>query len=526
MSRLAVLVSAVLMAATACGLGQPPLAPKEAPSARGALAADRIQILHTNDIHGHLEGETVRASGRSFTQGGMPLLAGLARDLRGRAADRTLLLDAGDAWQGTLISSENRGQALTKIMSLMGYDAMTLGNHDFDWGQDVIAQRAKESSFPFLAANVVETATGRSPPWARPYIVKDLGIAQVAVIGLTRPDLRTVTKATNVAGLRVAGVIETVKRYMPELRSQADIVVALTHVGYDQANGPENDQALAAAVPELDVIVGGHSHPTALRTARAVGNTTVVNTGSFAQNLGRLELVLAHEKIAAVERADELVTVSDGVAQPDAAVAAIVAERRAAASEASRRVVGRTLVPLEASRDPDTPLGNLVADALLEYGRGQGWRSDVAFYNGAGVRASLPVGEITFGRLFEVLPFSNQLVGLELTGAQLRTVLEAASPAPGSAGRLHPAGVRWEFRASEPSGRRVVAAAVGDAPLDPARMYRVVTIDYLYLGGDGHTAFGAGSDVRYGDEEIEAVTAYLGAHSPVDPKADGRVVAR
>ena len=512
----ALLVAAVM----ACGLAQPPRA------LAAPLGADRIQILHTNDIHGHLEGETLRSGRGTLTQGGMPLLAGMVDGFRQRAPGRTLLLDAGDAWQGTVISSENRGQALTRIMSHMGYDAMTLGNHDFDWGRDVIAQRAKEASFPFLAANVVDAATGRSPSWARPFVVKDLGIVTVAVIGITRPDLASVTKATNVAGLRVMGAVETVRRYLPELRRSADLVVALTHLGYDQPSGPEDDQALAAAVPELDVIVGGHSHPTALREARSVGNTTIVNTGSFARNLGRLELVLANRKIVAVERGDELVTVVEGAAQPDPEVGRIVEERRTAAAALTARVVGRTLVPLEQSRDPDTPLGNLVADALLEYGRAQGWGTDAAIYNGAGLRASLPAGPITYERLFEVLPFSNRVLSVELTGAQLRAILEAATPAPGGAGRLHPAGVRWEFDEARPRGRRVLSASVNGAPLDDARSYRVVTIDYLYLGGDGHTTFAAGRDVRYGDEEIAAVAAYLAAHSPVQPRPDGRVVQR
>src|SRR5207244_6749565 len=138
-----------------------------AQAARSALPADRIQLLHTDDIHGHLEAETVRSGATSFQQAGMAALAGQVSAYRGRAPERTLLLDSGDAWQGTFISTANKGEAVTKAMSLMRYDGMAVGNHDFDWGQDVLAQRAKEATFPFLGANVVD-ASGKLRAYLTP----------------------------------------------------------------------------------------------------------------------------------------------------------------------------------------------------------------------------------------------------------------------------------------------------------------------------------------------------------------------
>ena len=143
-----------------------------AASASAALAANKIQILHTNDIHGHIDSERVTTGGKTFEQGGMALLGGMIAQQRSRAPDRTLVLDAGDALHGALISKVDRGAAVITSMSLSGYDAMAIGNHDFDWGQDELAQRAKEASFPFLAADLVDERTGTVPAFAKPYIVR------------------------------------------------------------------------------------------------------------------------------------------------------------------------------------------------------------------------------------------------------------------------------------------------------------------------------------------------------------------
>jgi len=491
------------------------------PASRAAtvLGSDRIQIIHTNDIHGHMDvTESVSSGAKSFTQGGLVATAAQIERLRAQAPARTLLLDAGDAWQGTYISNENKGQAITKIMSLLSYDAQVVGNHDFDWGTDNLKQRTVEASFPFLCANCADTA-GAIPSYLKPYIVKDLGLVKVAVIGLILPDAASIIKASSIAGIHFRDAAKTVRTYLPEMRKQADLVVALTHIGLD------NDRRLAADVPEIDVIVGGHSH-TALRAAVTVGKTIIVQTGAYTANLGDLELVIdpATKSVTAVPtRSNELLAVASTTAAPSEVgmqIAAIVDDRRAAGKKYTERIVGRIAAPLDNPR-AECGLGNLIVDGLLDYGRQQGWNSDVAFYNMAGVRAPLPAGEITYGQLYQVLPFTNVVVNVDLTGAQLRAVFEAAS---GTAGRLHVGGGAFTYKLANPSGQRLTSAAVGGAPIDPARTYHVVTIDYLLTGGDGHTEFKVGTNVIFGDIEVDVVSAYMTVHSPLDPKVEGRIV--
>jgi len=510
------LLTALLLLASACSQAQP--APSQPPGRTAAtqpLGADKIQLLHTNDIHGKLESTIVSTGSSGFEQGGMAALAGWVAQIRSRAPDRTLLLDGGDAWQGTFTSNANKGEAVTKVMNLMRYDAQALGNHDFDWGQDVLAQRAKEAAFPFLAANLRDP-TGALPAYVKPWIVKDVGLARIGIIGLTNPRSPTIVKASSIVGLTFLPSIETVQKYLPEVRAQSDIVVVLTHIGIDE------DSELAQAVPDIDIIVGGHTH-LAMRTARTIGKTRIYQAGAYTENLGRVEITVdrATRKPTAISGGDVLIPITSGAVRPDAEVATLVAQRRAEGLTTTSRVVGSTAVPLEAVRATEVPLGNLIADALLDYGRKQGWQTDMAFYNQAGVRASLAAGEITFGQLYQVLPFANTIVQVDLTGVQLKEVLEGAA---GAAGRLHLAGGTFVYRFANPNLERVLSATVGGAPLDPARIYRVVTIDYLYTGGDGHAGFKSGTNVKVGDTEVDAVAAYIAANSPVHPKIEGRIV--
>ena len=522
---LLLLVAAIVVAASCVAVSAPVSTP--APAAGAAtLGVDRIQIIHTNDIHGHLDiTDTVQGGRTSFSQGGLIAMAQQIEKLRAKAPDRTLLIDAGDAWQGTYISNENKGQAITQIMSLLKYDAQAVGNHDFDWGQDVLKQRTQEAGFPLLCANCAD-ATGAVPGYLKPYAVKDLGIVKVAMIGLILPTAASIIKDTSIAGLHFLPLAETVRKYLPEMKQKADLMIAVTHVGLEPLI-PEGDRALATAVPEIDVIVGGHSH-TALRAATTVGKTIIVQTGAYTANLGDLELIIdpATKKVAAAPtRSNELIPIA-GIAGPKSDVVqkvqAIVEDRKAAGKKYTERVVGTLLHALDAPR-AESGLGNMITDGLLEYGRQQNWKSDVAFYNMAGVRAPLPAGQITYGQLYQVLPFTNVVMSLDMTGKQLKAVFEAAS---GSAGRLHVGGAAWTYHFENPAGSRLLAATVAGQPVDDAKIYHIVTIDYLFGGGDGHTEFKDATNVIYGDIEVDAVSAYMTVHSPLDPKVEGRIVQK
>ena len=508
-----IFLALLLAVAAACS-------PTVAPTATaGTLPDDRIQLLHTDDVHGHLDADFVTSANASssFRAGGMAQLAGQIAAFRARAPQRTLLIDAGDAWQGTFISNANKGEAVTKAMNLMRYDGLAVGNHDFDWGQDVLAQRAKEASFPFLAANVIETKTGLSPTYLKPFEVRDLGITRVGIIGLTNPGSATIVKATAVAGLQFRPVADSVRPLLAEVQKQADIVVVAAHIGTADA------VQLARDVPGIDVIVAAHDH-LPVQTARVEGRTTIVDAGAYTQYLGRLEVIVDRttHKMKDAVRGSELVAIAaNSNVTPDPEIAKLVEERRADGEKYTSRLVGRTTEPLSNARE-ETGFGDLITDAFVEYGRQQGWKSDVAFYNMAGVRASFDAGQLTYGQLYEALPFTNTVVNVDLTGADLAAIIDRAVCV---SGRLHMAGVVVSFHFDGGTPNCVKSITVGGAPLVSTHTYHVATIDYLLLGGDGHTGFAKGTNVIYGDVEVDVVAAYITAHSPVGPKVEGRLAS-
>lgn len=515
MSRVLAILFLAIAAACSAALPGSSAAPT---GAAAALAADRIQLLHTDDVHGHLDFDTISGGASSFQQGGLAMVASQVKQQRGRAPGRTLLVDGGDAWQGTFISNSNKGEAVVKAMSLMGYDAMTVGNHDFDWGQQVLAQRASEAQFPFLATNVVDSATGKLPAYLKPYVVKDLGIAKVGILGITNPASNTIVKATSVAGLKF-GPATQIEPFLTELKQRADIIVVVAHIGTTDAT------QLARDVPGIDVIVAAHDH-LPIQTARVEGKTTIVDAGAYTQYLGRLEIVVdpATHKMKDAIRAGELVAVAASQnLRPDPEIAALVESRRTEAAKYTERVVGTLKSDLDGTSRDENAIGDMIGDAFVEYGRKQGWKTDVAFYNAAGIRSSLRAGPVTYGQLYQVLPFENSIVSVDLTGVQLKEVLEDAA---GRAGRLQIGGGSFVYRFSNPGGDRIIEATIAGAPLDPKRVYHVATIDYLLLGGDGQTWFGKGTNVIYGDIEVDAVAAYMTAHSPLDPKVEGRITQR
>jgi 5'-nucleotidase/UDP-sugar diphosphatase len=498
-----------------------PTAVAEITDATPAPATDStetIVILHTNDLHGAVEPEA-RSRGGPGESGGLVNLVSLVGELRLEDPERTLLLDAGDTLQGTYVSNSNQGQVVVAAMNAAGYDAWALGNHEFDWGREVLRARVSQASFPALAANLLDTASGETWDVVEPYAIIPVGRANVAILGLAYPDTPTINRPENVAGLAFSAAEAAVRRYLPELESRADLIVVLSHLGYD------GDRALASAVNGIDLIVGGHTH-TFLDPPAVVNGTIIAQAGTKGQVLGRLELTvdLGTGTVKDYARDSVLIPVTDGVAVVNQEVQVLVDVALDAAKERMDQPIGEAARTLQTRRSGEFALGNLVVDAMLASWMGEGHPADIAMHNNGGIRADLLKGPITFGQLYAVLPFDNQLVALDLTGEQVLRVLEHSVAE--RAGNMQVAGMAFRFSMSEPVGQRVLEATVGGQPLDPERVYRVVTIDYLASGGDGQVAFMEGTNVAYGDGEVWAVADYVRDHSPVDAKVEGRIVQR
>lgn len=240
-----------------------------------------LTILHTNDMHGHVLGNSnLDSSG----PGGLARLNTLARPIR-YDMPNVLLLDAGDNVQATPTEFYSGGTTMFSAMNAVGFDASTLGNHEFDWAQAQTARLIRQAHFPVLAANVRDTRTGQAYGGAREYVLFRRGPLRIAVFGLTTPDTVRIEWPPTLSHVRFEDPNTVAARLVPELRRQADVVIAVTHLGVSA------DRALAAAVPGIDVIIGGHTHTT-LSEHLWVGGTLIAQAGDYANYLGRIDLLL------------------------------------------------------------------------------------------------------------------------------------------------------------------------------------------------------------------------------------------
>ncbi|NMA60518.1 MAG: bifunctional metallophosphatase/5'-nucleotidase, partial [Firmicutes bacterium] len=321
------------------------------------LWAAEIIILHNNDVHSRLESHLPQ--GAEKEQGGRVRLASLVQEVRAQyGADRVLLLDAGDAIHGTNIDNLFGGLPSIEIMNAMGYNAFTPGNHEFNYGQEVLAQRIKDANFPTLAANVTREDGTLFAGYSA--LIQEINGIKVGIIGLVPQETPIVTHPKNVEGLIFHEPIGIAKQIAREIRSDVDLLIVLSHLGYSK------DVELAKAVSELDVIVGGHSH-TELEQAAEVNGVLIVQAHEYANNLGFLRLEVENGKI--VKHESKLIPVTADVPK-NAKVQAIVDRWNEELQQRLSQVVGKTDLVWDGERASvrvkETNLGNLVADIMRD----------------------------------------------------------------------------------------------------------------------------------------------------------------
>jgi len=475
-----------------------------------------ITILHVNDTHGHILPYLKKSISGKIPVGGASQLAVMIHDERIKNPDGTLLLSGGDMFQGTPVSNVFRGKPVVEIMNHLIFDAMVIGNHEFDWKQDVLSTIIHSADFPVLSANVVDTK-GHYIPAVQPYIILERKGLKIAVIGITTVETATTTKPVNVKGLTFLDPENILPPLLRKVRNHgADMVVVLSHSGLDA------DRKLAKKVDGIDVIVGGHTH-TAITDPIIVNKTIIVQAGCFGLYLGVLDLKIQREtkRIVQWTRTHELKTVFSGPDNPaDPDVTGIINKYNNQIKDVFTRVVGETMVDLVQNRTGESNEGNLLCDAMK-----QETGTAIAFFNSGGIKITIPRGKITMEKIYELLPYDNVLITMDLTGQQIQELLEHGATMP-HGGILQASGISVTYDLKKPVGKRVVTVCVGDSPLNLRNVYTVTTNDFLAAGGDGYTTFKEGKKIRYGDNLRDVFVEYIKKHSPVDPKIEGRIVIR
>ena len=510
---------------------------RHASPAEGALS---LTILHTNDTHSHIAG--INKYGNACfddtdCRGGLARIATAIRTAKSQN-DNVIALDAGDQFQGTLFYSVNKWPMLAELDQHMPYDAMTLGNHEFDEGCLELTRFLAALPFPVLAANL---KPAKGCPMLKgnytPYTLLTVRGQKVAVVGIANNEV--VSLAAACPRTFFEDTAACLQRTVRDLEAQGvKHIIALTHIGL-----PE-DRKLARSVDGVDIIVGGHSHsylgpdseegPYPILERSPSGQPVLVVTAKrAAQYLGELNVIFDAQGVPFRWNggARELAAPETR----DAETSALVQKYAASLDEFRNHKVGSHHLSLpdgiDACREDDCLGGSLIADAMLEYARPFG--GQVALCNGGSVRAALPSGDISRGDLLSVIPFGNTLVMREITGERLLAALEHGVSEEGGQGPrlLHTAGLRYVVDAARPAGSRIVRAEILNekdtgTPLDRKARYVIVTIEYLARGGDAYEML-KDSKVIPSPEPIDitVVEDYLKKHSPL-PQPEGERIIR
>jgi 2',3'-cyclic-nucleotide 2'-phosphodiesterase (5'-nucleotidase family) len=440
-----------------------------------------------------------------------------------------LLLSAGDDMQGTAISNLSWGAATIASHNALRYTAAAFGNHEFDWGVDTLRARVRESRFPWLAANVVETATGRAPSWVTPWAMFDTLGVRVAVIGAALPETPWVVLADRVAGLTFLPAAPAIDVAARAARAAgADFVVVTMHIGVTCLNAGTaprerstncvgDAMTVADALTErVDLIVGGHTHRRAITSSSGV---PIVEAGSYSQALSITDLERRGPAPARVTDQRVAWVTADSVT-PSPTVANIVESWDRRVRPLTERVVAE-LGEVMRSGERDSYLGNTIADAFLA-----ATKADVVLLNNGSLRRPLPAGPVTFGMLYELQPFQNELVVVTAPVSVLREALEHGARGPGGRVSVHLAGARVTLDTLVATAGRVRAIELNDGRvLRDTDMVRIGLTDFVAGGGDRFTMFGGHPRESTGIVDVDALVRYLAQRTgPVMAPRDRRFI--
>jgi 2',3'-cyclic-nucleotide 2'-phosphodiesterase (5'-nucleotidase family) len=514
---------ATLAAAILVGCVPPQPAPSMAPD-DGVV---RVRVLHTNDFHGRLLPQDPGGpDGRMV--GGSAVLAAHFDSARAHFDGATILVSGGDVMQGTALSNLSWGRAAIDAYNRKGYDAAAVGNHEFDWGQDTLRARITESEFPWLAANLYEAGTDRHPHWVRPWVMIERDGARVAVIGLALETTPRVVMAGRTDGLDFRSAPAAIDRYVPEARAAgADLVIVTAHIGAtcdEPGSGPTEPstgcrnrlmEVAGEATADVDLYVGGHTH---LRNFTEVNGVPVMQALRYGLAFGVVDLERRNGVTRVLHR--EIRTPWADEVDADTAMLRVVDYWGDAVRPLTERVVASMARPLSNyDRQPgEFPLGSLIAEAQRA-----GAGAHVGFVNVGSIRRGLPAGPVSYGTLFELQPFQNEIVTVELTGSQLRDVLERALDADGRP-RVHLSGIVVHYDPAAPRGSRIVAMELDDGrAISAADRVSVGTTEFVAAGGDGYAAFQQGEQTRTGLVDLDVLVTHLESlPQPVEPPPTGR----
>lgn len=443
-----------------------------------------IDIITFNDFHGNVA-EDVNSWGKNL---GMAKMVSKINEMKA-ANPNTLVVSGGDNYQGTAMSNLTHGAPVTDMMKALGVVASAVGNHEFDWGKDYIAKWGTEGGFDYLASNIYDTETNKPVEWAKPYMFVKSGGINIAFIGLAHPDTVTLTKAENVSGLEFRDPVIAAQEWIDFLQAgnaeegTPDVIIAVTHLDssqdYDSKEITGSAVTLANGVTGLDGIVSAHSHKTVYGDVNGVA---IVQAYKYGRSLGKLSIELDDDgKVTDVVATVENVYEVKNDIIPDVDMTTVYETYETELSPILNMLVGEAVG--EFSHDSSTPnvtiLGQWVCELMAEKGNAL-----IGIQNGGGLRRTMYEGQITMGDLYEVMPFDNQLIRLELLGKDLKAVIDHGIMNPDISDGAF-SGLKVIYDKDAEFENRIISITLTDGtPIEDDVYYSVVTNDFIYTGGD------------------------------------------
>ncbi|QIB26950.1 5'-nucleotidase C-terminal domain-containing protein [Caloranaerobacter azorensis] len=470
----------------------------------------RIDILTSNDFHGKLEGGY---------EAGAAKFAAYMQYYKNMNPEGTIILNAGDAFQGTPMSNLLRGKPVVEMMNMIGFDAMTVGNHEFDWGIETILDTLKNANFEFIVANIYEN--GKPVNWAKPYTIIEKNGVKIGIIGLATPETAITAHADYVGSYEFKDPVEICNKLIPEVKKQgADIIIILSHLPASQDKETKEITGeladLAKGITGADAAIGGHSHQ---QVAGIINDIPVIQAYKHGRMIGHITLYYDTKAKKVVGNNIELIEVRKGNLniEPDAKVQAMVDKYNEELKPIFGKVIGKAETDILRDYNNESAMGNWITDVMRKKANVQ-----IAFTNAGGIRADLTAGDITIGNIFEAMPFDNTIVTGEMTGAQIKAILEQSVTL--YKGMLQISGIKFTYDSTKPEGERVIDIYLEDGtPIEMDKTYTVATNDFLSGGQDGFVTL---KEIKWTNTFIllrDALIENIRNNKVISPKVEGRI---
>lgn len=509
-----------------------------------------LDIIFTNDLHGGIDRSEATFMNPEFPPqlGGGASAAGYIKKIRAKEDNvnsALLLADQGDFFQGRPVGSITNGTAIIKYMNAIGYDYSTIGNHEYDIPESELIKTLKLAKFPILSSNLVKKGTNTPVDYVRPYIIIEKAGIKIGIIGLTTTDTKKMSFPENVKNVDFLDEKATLEHYIPIVKAEgADLIFIAGHLGlpyepetdyqtrYESEKTPTarywgyDSQELAHEVKGIDLILGGHMHKGFAKPwIDPLNHTLVVQNYAYGSNIGQITLKIDSETktiIGYTTPADDgaLLTLFEDEFVPDPDIDTLVTTEVNKAEKGMDEVIGSSSVYLsKLNVDAQSLIGNYTCDAMKEE-----VGADLSFLNLGGMRAEIRMGTVTFRDVFNVMPFDNQIVTMLIDGTLLKKIFETRV-AGSRHGLIVSSGCNIVYSRKRDDFDRVTKLLINGKPVEPDKIYKVATTDFLLQGNAGLTLLTQIPETQIIHNEInlrDAMVNYFKKNSPVHTKIDDR----